>query len=214
MKPKNYKFTLIGMSQTGKTFWSKRIQNQGYKYMHYQDFIESKLEEELKKDGFSSIEEAVEWMKKPYAIQYKKIVNMYVELEEMALKNIIKDLKKLKDDERVVVDTTGSIIDINPELLKELESLTTVIFLDVPDSVQRKMLGVYLEYPKPVYWGKEFERNLDETYEKALKKHYSKIVKQRKSQYREHADIILNYYLLRSKNFSADNFINIASGNF
>ncbi|MBI2611821.1 hypothetical protein HYW54_03695 [Candidatus Gottesmanbacteria bacterium] len=134
-----HRFTLIGISNSGKSYWARKLEGKGYKYFH-------------------------------------------LDLEGDGSRSLIQELNKMAEYEKVVIDTTENFLNINSELLSQLQRLTKIILLDIPESIQKGM-----SYPKLL---------------------------QKKDAYKKYADITLNYYLLRSKNFSTENFINIISGNF
>ncbi|MBD3202988.1 hypothetical protein GF327_01730, partial [Candidatus Woesearchaeota archaeon] len=65
--------SMIGMSNSGKTYWSKKLEKK-YNFQRYtcDDIIRKKLKKILKKQGFSGIKDVSEWMGQPYEKRYEK----------------------------------------------------------------------------------------------------------------------------------------------
>lgn len=209
-----HRFTLIGMSNSGKSFWSKRLEEFGFARLSSDDYIEEKLGQELKKLGYSGIADVSKWLGQPYDERHKKNSERYLRFEIESLKEFMTKLNKEWKDQNVVIDATGSAIYTGKDLLNKLKKSSMIIYLDTPLSVQEQMYLSYIENPKPVLWRQSYQKKDGESDMDALKRCYPELLSYRTRLYKQYADITLNYYLLRSKNFSVENFINIASGNF
>src|SRR3989344_2291359 len=113
--------SLIGMSGTGKTHWSKRLINHGFLDLSCDDLIEKKLQPELSKYGYKGLEDVGRWMGHPYESSYKKASKKYLEKEEEVIEEILDHVKSVPKNTNIVVDTTGSVVYINEKLLKKLK---------------------------------------------------------------------------------------------
>lgn len=193
------KITLIGMSNVGKTYWSKKLEEKGFIRFSCDEYIADKL-------GHTGIEAVSEWLRQPYDAAHKDNSLKYLDLERKALEYILSRLKNLRS-EKVVIDTTGSVIYTGELLMDKLQKLTKIVYLDTPDSVQQLLHQSYLENPKPVIWGDIFHLLDDETFEEAVERCYPKLLKYRCEKYRKYAHVKLDYFLLRSNDFTVDHFI-------
>lgn len=62
----NNKITLVGMSNIGKSFWSKELEREiGYFRFSSDEWIEERLTSELQGIGYSGIKAVSEWMGQP-----------------------------------------------------------------------------------------------------------------------------------------------------
>lgn len=111
--------------------------------------------------------------------------------------------------ENVVIDTTGSVIYLDQEILEKLGKQTWVIYLETPEKFQNIMYKLYLDDPKPVYWGKSFVKEKEETNMEALSKCYPRLLAFRIKQYAKLADITLPYETLKRPGFGIDDFIGL-----
>jgi shikimate kinase len=200
------KISLIGMSNVGKTYWSKKLKEAGFNVFFCDELIEEKLGRELKKQGYSGISDVSKWMGQPFEERYKKNSSRYLEIEKMVMNEIIDVLEKSKDRD-IAVDTTGSIIYIGQVILKKLKKRTKIIYLEAPSQVKEEMLRAYLDNPKPVYWGKSYKKKRNEDILNAVKRCYPLLLEYRSREYEKHADITLDYFKLREKWLGADEFI-------
>ena len=66
------------MSGSGKSYWSKKLQAKGFKRFCCDDLIEKKLENELKKLGYSGIQDVAKWMGQPFDTQYLRSSKEYL----------------------------------------------------------------------------------------------------------------------------------------
>lgn len=193
------------MSNSGKSFWAKRLKKLGFKVFSCDEMIQKKL-------GLRGIGDVASWMGQPYEPDYQKNCDLYLKLEEQTLKEIIAYLKKDKSSDKVVVDTTGSVIYTNPKFIRELRELTNVIYLETPQTVQKEMYKLYISNPKPVIWGESFKKRKGESDLDALKRCYPQLLKYRSQKYLDSSHFVLDYFLLRRKDFSTKDFYKYLEG--
>ena len=203
------KVSLIGMSNSGKTHWSKKLEEQGFKRFCCDDIIEEKLGDELKRLGYHGIEDVAKWMGQPYDTQYPETSKRYLDFEKETMKEILAYLQNASDEEKIVVDTTGSAIYTGDEIMQELSRLTTIVYLDTPDSVKQEMYEAYIKNPKPVIWGNSYNQNEGETTLAALARCYPELLAYRTSKYKHYADVTIAYEEQRYEEFGIKNFIHI-----
>lgn len=205
--------SLIGMSNCGKTYWSKKLEFIGFKRFGCDDIIEKKLKKELKSLGFSGINDVSKWMGQPYEKQYPKTSNKYIEFEKESLNEILKILNNKSINENIVIDTTGSVIYHEEKILKQLQKLSKIVLLDTPKSVLQEMFTLYIRNPKPVYWGESFIIKENEKPTVALARCYPKLLNYRQRKYIRYANITLDFSILRKLNLTLDNFLKLLQSN-
>lgn len=204
------KISLIGISNLGKTYWSKELEKVGFKRFGCDDLIEKKLGEELKRLGCSGLNAMAKWMGQPYEKRYQINSRKCLELEKQAVEEILSSLNNnLVNDENIVIDTTGSVIYLGGKIMASLKKSTTVVYLDTPVSIQKQMYQKYLENPKPVIWGNSFKIKKGQSPSEALEECYPKLLSFRSKRYQKYADITVDYFLLRNKNFTVEKFIKL-----
>lgn len=204
------KISLIGMSGSGKTYWSKKLASFGFKLFCCDDLIEYKLASELKRLGYSGIKDVAAWMGQPYEKKYQSASKKYLGFEKEVLEELFLTIgQSLESDKDVVIDTTGSVIYCGGSLLKKLSRLTRIVYLEVPESVKDKMYRLYISDPKPVIWGNSFSKEREEKNMDALERCYPNLLKYRTGRYKNLADITFDYFLLRNKNFNLERFIKL-----
>lgn len=199
------KISLIGMSGTGKSYWSKKLEKEGFIRFGCDDLIENKLEEQLKVLGFNGINDVAKWMGQPFDNQYPATSKKYLSFEKEVMETILKTIESIEYN--VVIDTTGSVIYTGEDIINKLKKQTKIIYLDTPFEVQQKMFALYIQDPKPVIWGDIFEKHDNQTNKQSLQSCYPKLLESRSKQYALLADNILHYHRLRESGYTIDNFI-------
>src|SRR5258706_6711991 len=118
------KISLIGMSGSGKTYWSEKLAQKGFTIFCCDALIEKKLGVELTSLGYNGIEDVAKWMGQPFSAQYKQTSKRYLQFEQEVMEEFLQFLEKTKDDENIVIDTTGSVIYLDKNIIKKLSQLT------------------------------------------------------------------------------------------
>ncbi len=200
---KNY--SLIGMSNVGKSFWRQRLGARGFISFWCDDQIEARLAKYLKKLGYQGIQDVAKWMGQPYEKSFKTNQALYLEQEIAVMKDAVAMLRE--SDNNVIIDTTGSVIYTGDEVMIQLREFSTIVLLDAPDSLQNELYRAYIAEPKPVIWGNVFKPLPAESSNEALARCYPLLLKRRSEIYKRYADIILDYHELRSPTFTTDDFL-------
>ena len=202
------RLSFIGMSGTGKSHWSSRLVEQGYKRFCCDDLIEQRLQPELTTSGGTTISMG-EWMGFPYEAHYPEREAKYLGYEVEILTEILNHIEaNPKHNRNIIIDTTGSVIYMETDLLERLQRLTTIVYLDTPLAVQERMRSAYCTNPAPVVWRDKFNQQPNETHEAALARCYPDLLASRTHEYKKWADITLDYHLLRQPAFVVDDFLN------
>ena len=200
------RLSLIGMSGSGKSHWAIELAEMGFRRFCCDDLIASKLAPELiRTDG--TVMDLGEWMGFPYENRYKEREAKYLAYEIEALGEILGYLSGSKSEEKVVVDTTGSVIYAGEELLERMCSQTKVVHFSTPPEVQERMLKVYIAQPRPILWRDMFSRKPGEVNEKALKRCYPELLSSRERLYEKYADVTIDYYTRNQDSFGVNDFL-------
>jgi shikimate kinase len=203
------RLALIGMSGSGKSYWSKKLAQRGFKRFCCDDLIALKLAPELARSDGTPLTLG-EWMGFPYEAHYRARESQYLACEIQVLNEILDELAEKRPDcgEAIVVDTTGSVIYTGEAVLRRLQTATTAVLLSTPPQVQEEMLQKYMAKPRPILWQDTFRPKPHETPEAALARCYSMLLKDRERSYEQYAGITLDYYMRRAEGFETDDFLN------
>jgi len=206
------RLSLIGMAGTGKSYWASKLAEHGFKLFCCDDLISKKLALLLKKPDGTTMTMG-EWMGFPFHPGYKKRELKYLNLEIEVLNEVLDSLEENDGnlDGNVVVDTTGSVIYTGEGILKRLRQCTTCIHLSTPPEVREQLLNAYMSNPHPMLWRDTFNREPNETHGAALERCYPKLFMARQRLYEHNADIEIDYYTLREKNFGISEFLHLAA---
>jgi shikimate kinase len=146
------RFTLIGMSNIGKSYWSERLaKDAGYERIFCDYLIEQKLAEELKLIGFSGIEEVAAWMGSPGDERYIANSQKYLQCEQAVMEDVLTELSK-RTNSNIVVDTSGSVIYMSARILEKLRTMTKVVYLEANKEHYQILFEQYTFSPKPLIW--------------------------------------------------------------
>jgi len=191
---------IIGMSNSGKTYWSKKLEKEkGYYYFGCDDYIQKKL-------NFKSMEDLSCWLGFPYEKNYQKNSQLYLQYEKEAVEMALKLIENNKN-KKIVIDTTGSIVHLPLYYLKKISSAAKIVYLKIEKQAVKKMVDLYFNNPKPVIWGDFFKEEKDKSPIENLKESYPHLLNFRQKRYQKFAHIILDSFQIRNNNFSTDDFL-------
>jgi len=202
------RLSLIGMSGSGKSYWSKRLAEHGFKLFCCDDLIAAKLAAELTGAKGHTISMG-EWMGFPYEHHYKERESQYLACEVEVLTEILAYLasNEVNSREKIVIDTTGSVVYTGEEILGELRQYTTIVYLSVPPETQEELLNAYLSNPQPMLWKGIFHKDPHETNEEALTRCYPQLMNERQLLYERYADVTIGYHRCRARGFMVQQFL-------
>ena len=198
--------SLIGMSGSGKSHWSTELEKVGFRRFCCDELIAGKLAPELIRSDGTALDLG-EWMGFPYEPQYKEREYKYLACEIEVIGEILGYLSRSKPREKVVVDTTGSVIYTGKGILERLKSNSTVVYLATPPEVKERMLRVYLDQPRPVLWRDVFSKKSGETNAEALARCYPQLLFSRQRLYEQHADVTIDYHVRNGKGFGVKDLL-------
>jgi shikimate kinase len=190
LKNKSLVITLMGMSNIGKSYWSKMLSRIGFKRFCCDDMIEAKLGPEFEKLGYRGINGVSKWMGQPYDKRFTANQKRYLQAEIESLEKILYYLKNRKGG-NVVIDTTGSVIHTSDEICLALKQYSLMVYIKADDDAVQQMVAKYLELPKPVVWAGIFQPIAGEAGEETIKRYYPELLKRRDALYAFYADVII-----------------------
>ena len=207
------KLALIGMSGAGKSYWSKKMEEKGYRWYHCDEMIAERLGKELIGKGKTTLNLA-KWMGQPFSKGYIKAEKLYLELEEAVIEQICNELEQTTEiNTPVVIDTTGSLIYMQNKILKRLKSLTKILYLGVPEEKHKQLFENFINDPKPVIWEGKFKQRKGENKQNALRRCYKDLLSFRNERYSLLADYVLDYSFHQSPHREVDELLDLIKKN-
>jgi shikimate kinase len=202
------RISLIGMAGAGKTHWSKKLAQQGFRRLCCDDLIAAKLAPDLKRPDGSTMGMG-EWMGFPYERNYRKREALYLSYEIEVLHEILEYLERTKNapEDNVVVDTTGSVVYAGEDVLRKLRRSTMMVYLPVPPEVRERLLKDYMTRPHPMLWQDAFTKAPGETNEESLARCYPRLLKAREQGYDRYAHVRIEYDRRQEQSFGVRDFL-------
>ena len=202
------RITLVGMSGSGKSYWSRKLKKQNFKCFSCDDLIAERLFPEVPKQT-NAIQILGEWMGYPFQPDYEKKESDYLNAEIAVLAEILEYLRLTQSSgtENVVIDSTGSVIYSGHHTLQKIQRLTAVVHLATPAEIQEDMLQAYLARPRPVLWRGTFTRRPNETDEQAMARCYPILLSARERLYQKYAHVTIDYHRRSRSDFGVDELL-------
>jgi len=193
---KPLRLALIGMSGSGKTFWTKRLAEAGRPSISCDDQIEQRLASRLAVGGFAGINGVAAWMGWPDSPAYAGREADYLAEEIHTLDEVLTGLERNRRQE-LILDTTGSVIYAGNNLLMRLWRQMTVVYLAASAAEQQLLIERYLTDPKPVLWRGAFRPRPGEAPRETVARCYPALIAARRQSYQALAHCTLPVAALR-----------------
>jgi len=191
------RLALIGMSGSGKTFWTKRLAEKGAPAAFCDDEIERRLAPRLAPGGYSGINGVAAWMGWPDSPTYAEREAEYLAEEIHTLDEVLNELEE-KTERSLVLDTTGSVIYAGNHLLMRLRRQMTIVYLAATEQERQLLIERYLNDPKPVLWRSAFQAKRGETPRETVARCYPALIEARRRSYETLAHCTLSVPELRA----------------
>lgn len=182
-KEKRSRLALVGMSGSGKSFWARKLATAGWKSVCCDDLIEQRLAPRLAAGGHSGINGVAAWMGWPNSATYAQREAEYLAEEIAVMAEFLNHLEKDSSGAPIVLDTTGSVIYTQNNILMRLRRHMTVVHLANTENEQRTLVERYLNDPKPVLWRGTFHVKDQETPLETVARCYPLLIVARKKSY-------------------------------
>jgi shikimate kinase len=178
------------MSGIGKSYWSKKLEEHGFTRFGCDDLITDHLAYQM---GYNDPDQfdMHAWVGYPDQTTHAERAQKYLQTEELVLQDIIKFLENADENQNIVIDSTGSIIYMNPAIINQLQKLTDFVHLDITPADLDKMLAYYLNNPVAIIWNGYFQPTSNENRQETFERCYPQLIKSREKKYKEIAKIIL-----------------------
>lgn len=167
----------VGMSNIGKSFLTDRLsKSHGFKKIEVDKLIWERL-------GFDEMEDFADWQGQPYEEGYAEREAELISLEAEATKKAIADASG-----NSIIDTSGSIIYIDPAIRREIKESCYVVHIKAEPSDLERLKWDYFDNPKPLIWGRQFKPRPDRTDRENVFECYPKLLMSRGKDYAAMAD--------------------------
>lgn len=200
------RLALVGMSGTGKTFWTRKLAAEGWTAISCDDRIEENLASRLAAGGHSGINGVAAWMGWPDNAKYAEREAQYLEEEIRTLGEVLTGLER-EPEKPLVLDTTGSVIYTGNNLLLRLRRRMTIVYLAASAEEQQLLIERYLSDPKPVLWRGAFQAKQGESARQTVARCYPTLISARRQSYEALAHCTLHVTELREPEFDAEAFL-------
>ena len=191
------RLALIGMSGTGKTFWTKKLAESEVPAVFCDDRIEQRLAPRLGPGGYAGINGVAAWMGWPDSATYAEREAEYLAEEIYTLDEVLRSLED-DPDRSLVLDTTGSVIYAGNPLLVRLRRQMTIVYLAATAKEQQLLVERFLNDPKPVLWRGAFQPTSGETPRETVARCYPALIEARRRSYEALAHCTLAIAELRA----------------
>jgi shikimate kinase len=182
--------SLIGFSGCGKSHLARELVGQfGWRSICCDDLIEERIESELPAERLHGIRRVADWLGHPYDPGFAERQDIYFRAEQEVMSSVIPSLAAAAPDEHLVLDTTGSVIYVDSEVLRQIQALSHIVYLQIPPSDGQRMFEQYIAEPKPLIWRDVYQKRDDEDGEAALRRCYPLLIAERAKLYEQLADI-------------------------
>lgn len=186
---------MVGMSNIGKSYRSRQMaKRKGFDRVCVDDSIGQEL-------GFENETKLAHWLNYPYQEGFLDRQSQYLEREGRITKKYAEEATG-----NFFLDTTGSVIYVDPSIHDFLQENFLIVGLDAAESMIEVMMEEFFVHPKALIWSDMFSQKKGENEIEALRHCYPKLLKDRMEKYRQLSDILIPGELSRSPEISADRF--------
>jgi shikimate kinase len=196
------------MSGAGKSHWTQKLADAGFRAISVDDRIEAKLAPELSAGGYRGIGGVAAWMGWPDQPEYRDREQKYLASEIESMREALDEVEASGED-GIVLDTTGSVVYTGEEICRRLQRLTTVVYLAASAGEEENLIAQYLSDPKPVLWGDLFSQRPGEPAKDVVARCYPQLLTHRKHLYEQFAHITIAMAHLRETAPDARGFLEI-----
>jgi shikimate kinase len=196
------------MSGAGKSHWTRKLAEAGFRAISVDDRIEAKLAPDLGAGGYHGIGGVAAWMGWPDQPEYRDREQKYLASEIESMREALDEVEASGED-GIVLDTTGSAVYTGEEICRRLQRLTTVVYLAASGGEEETLIARYLSDPKPILWGNLFSQRPGETAMDAVARCYPQLLAHRRQLYERFAHITISIAHLRETAPDARGFLEI-----
>ena len=182
-RAKRSRLALVGMSGSGKTFWTRKLAAAGWTAVSCDDLIEKRLAPRLTAGGYAGINGVAAWMGCPDSPAYAEREAEYLAEEIAVVDEYLRTLEADPTGKPMVLDTTGSVIYAQNNILMRLRRQMTVVHLASTEQEQQLLVSRYFNDPKPVLWRGTFHVKDQESPRETVARCYPMLIAVRRKSY-------------------------------
>jgi shikimate kinase len=188
------KLAFVGMSNIGKSFVAKRLAKElKFNLTEVDKLIWKSL-------GFDSMDDFADWQGQPYEEDYAEREKELIRLEAIATQKAMNSVKK-----NAILDTTGSVIYVDPAVRRVLKEKFYVVHVKAEPSDMERLKWDYFDNPKPLIWGRHFRAQPDLSDRENIFECYPKLLMSRAKEYAAMADATLtSQFVMDPENTAED----------
>jgi shikimate kinase len=179
--------SFIGMSNIGKSYWSSRLADEeGYKRFCCDELISKKL----------NVSNLTDWLGQPPEEKYIQNSKVYLDSEKLVMEEVLKITSESNEpvcSSNIIIDTSGSVIYLDENILEKLSYHSVVIYLEASEKYKTEMLEKYETNPKPLIWSNS--------------KDYFELLDSRSKLYKKLAHITIPFEVHRDENMKASTLL-------
>ncbi len=190
------RLAFVGMSNIGKSFLARKIAK-AYKFKLVE--VDKMIWESL---GFDTMDDFADWQGHPYEEGYSERENELIELEGKATERAI-----AKSSGKTLLDTTGSVIYIDPAIRRNIKENFYVVHIKAETSDLERLKWDYFDNPKPLIWRRHFKPRPDRTDRENIFECYPKLLMSRAKEYVPMADATIVSADALDESLSAEDII-------
>jgi hypothetical protein len=196
----------VGMSGTGKTFWSSRLAQAGHRVVSCDDLIGRRLAEHLPNGESAGINDLATWMGWPDSTMYAGREAQYLAEEIDALDEVLTEVERAPE-KSLILDTTGSVIYTPNHLLLRMRRDLTIVYFAASRAEEQLLIERYLSDPKPVLWRGAFQARAGETPHDTVARCYPALIAARRRSYEALAHATVQVGELRAAGYDVNTLL-------
>ncbi len=174
------KIALIGMSNIGKSHWTRQIVSK-HGFSSYE--VDQNIQKNL---SLPTISDAAKWMGHPYEDGYLEKADQYLRLEEKLT------LGGAQLEKNTVLDTTGSVAHLKNGTLNDLKINYLIVYIKAMQENVELLISRFEQSPKPLIWGGFYKQKPNLTPRQNLIACYPALLRSRETLYDQLSDITLS----------------------
>jgi len=174
------KIAFIGMSNIGKSYTAMRLAT---KYDFNLIEVDKIIWENL---GHDSMETFAKWQGHPYTDGYQKRETHSISLETEATRKALTTVQR-----NPMIDTTGSVIYVDDDVLKTLRQNFYVVYIKAMDDHIERLKIQYFKHPKPLVWAGHYKKIEGLSQTESILECYPRLLQARAEAYAKIADVTL-----------------------
>lgn len=175
------RLAFVGMSNIGKSYTAKRLaKSHDFTLIEVDRLIWERLDQ-------GSMRDFAKWQGHPYTDGYQERETKSLAMETEATRQAL----GLNLVGNTLLDTTGSVIYVEPDVLETLTDDWIIVHIKAEDGDLERLRQEYFQTPKPLIWHGHYKRDPDQSEKDSILASYPKLLNARKKRYEDLADVSL-----------------------